>query len=81
MTVYLRAAAYAARRISSALKGSIKQFGWLQTPCNLNFFCLKKLRVIPQPSEFQSQLVRTHEASLFKINLSFPSAGIVPWVF
>jgi hypothetical protein len=30
MTVDLRGAAYAASRISSTLKGSTKQFGWLQ---------------------------------------------------
>ena len=32
MTVDLRGAAYAASRISSTLKGSTKQFGWLQAP-------------------------------------------------
>jgi hypothetical protein len=32
MTVDLRGVAYAASRISSTLKGSTKQFGWLQAP-------------------------------------------------
>jgi hypothetical protein len=32
MTVDLRGAAYAASRISSTLKGTTKQFGWLQAP-------------------------------------------------
>jgi hypothetical protein len=30
--VFARGAAYAASRISSTLKGSTKQFGWLQAP-------------------------------------------------
>jgi hypothetical protein len=36
MTVDLRGAAYAASRISSTLKGSTKQFGWLQAPATMN---------------------------------------------
>ena len=35
MTVDLRGAAYAASRISSTLKGSTKQFGWLQAPATI----------------------------------------------
>jgi Transposase IS200 like len=35
MTVDLRGVAYAANRISSTLKGSTKQFGWLQAPATI----------------------------------------------
>jgi hypothetical protein len=38
MTVDLRGAACAAGRISSTLKGSTKQFGWLQAPATKNSF-------------------------------------------
>ncbi len=37
MTVDLRGAAYAASRISSTLKGSTKQFGWLQASATTNY--------------------------------------------
>ena len=37
MTVDLRGAAYAASRISSTLKGSTKQFGWLQASATKNY--------------------------------------------
>ena len=37
MTVDLRGAAYAASRISSTLKGSTKQFGWLQASATRNY--------------------------------------------
>ena len=35
-------AAYAARRISSKLNGSTKQFGWLQAPATKNIFPFSK---------------------------------------
>jgi hypothetical protein len=38
MTVDLRGAAYAASRISSTLKGSTKQFGWLQAAATEDSF-------------------------------------------
>jgi hypothetical protein len=38
MTVDLRGAAYAASRISSTLKGSTKQFGWLQASATKSYF-------------------------------------------
>ena len=50
MTVDLRGAAYAASRISSTLKGSTKQFGWLQAPAT-KLLLPKELRRTPQPSE------------------------------
>ena len=37
MTVDLRGALYAASRISSSLKGSTKQFGWLQASATRNY--------------------------------------------
>ena len=40
MTVDLRGAAYAASRISSTLKGSTKQFGWLQASATRNYSAL-----------------------------------------
>jgi hypothetical protein len=35
---------YAARRISSNLKGSTKQFGWLQAPATSKFFRFTNFR-------------------------------------
>jgi hypothetical protein len=42
MTVDLRGAAYAASRISSTLKGSTKQFGWLQAPATKKSFTFNR---------------------------------------
>jgi hypothetical protein len=41
--VFARGAAYAASRISSTVKGSTKQFGWLQAPAIANVFVLSNL--------------------------------------
>jgi hypothetical protein len=57
MTVDLRGAAYAASRISSTLKGSTKQFGWLQASATK----LSLPSVTPealQPSEFASPTIQ-----------------------
>jgi hypothetical protein len=51
MTVDLRGAAYAASRISSTLKGSAKQFGWLQAAAT-RISSLSSLPQTLQPSEF-----------------------------
>ena len=44
-------AGYAASRISSNLKGSTKQFGWLQAFCNQNLPAQMIFNTL-QPSEF-----------------------------
>ena len=51
MTVDLRDAAYAASRISSTLKGSTKQFGWLQAAAT-KVSSLSITSANPAPSEF-----------------------------
>src|SRR3977135_3905852 len=51
MTFDLARAAYAASQISSNLKGSTKQFGWLQAPATKISFLSAILRTL-QPSEF-----------------------------
>jgi hypothetical protein len=51
MTVDLRGAAYAASRISSTLKSSTKQFGWLQASAT-KVSSLSITSANLQPSEF-----------------------------
>jgi hypothetical protein len=51
VTVDLRGAAYAASRISSTLRGSTNQFGWLQAPATIRMLVgLQRFSEFPSPT-------------------------------
>jgi hypothetical protein len=65
VTVDLRGAAYAASRINSPLKGSTKQFGWLQAPATKKSF-LSRISASPATIRIDNflRLARKLNASL-----------------
>jgi hypothetical protein len=76
MTIDLRGAAYAASRISSTLKGSTKQFGWLQaTATKASSLSITSANL--QPSEF---VYRSRDSRKLRLNRDDREPGSGSWI-